>query len=409
MPQDIHTNSCEPFIRINKAPFLISPALSGMLDCARWIAAMLVMTGHLRDILFANYNNVVNTNAFVRLFYFLTGFGHIAVIIFFVMSGFLVGGSALEQYMLSNFSWSRYLIKRISRIYIVFFFALLFGGLLDTLGLVFFNQLGIYNNTHNIQFNSELTSRDISQNLDISTFLGNIAMLQTIKVSVLGSNGPLWSLANEFWYYLLFPALLGLFFPGNLWPKLISISFAAAIIALLPTTKLLYFSLWLLGTLIRSVSFPKLPNFMMSLIIFLVSLFMARTFGGDSFFLDLLIAITFALVLNALHKNQYYSNQFPFLRLKFHKFYANFSYSLYAIHFPLTLFLVNALNFYMGLSLERQPDLNSLALFIMLMLMIYSLSYYAAQLTENHTKHIRNHLFSLAEYFSRIRTEKKRQ
>lgn len=406
MSQNILSKLNGPFIKINKAPFSISPTLSGMLDCARWIAAMLVMSGHLRDILFANYTNVVNTNIFVRLFYFLTGFGHHAVIIFFVMSGFLVGGSALEQHMLSNFSWSRYLIKRISRIYIVFLFALLFGGLLDTFGFNFFNQLGIYNNTHNMQFNSELTTRDISQNLNVSTFLGNIAMLQTIKVSVLGSNGPLWSLANEFWYYLLFPALIGLFSPGNICSKLISISFAAAIIALLPANILHYFSLWLLGTFIRGFSFPKLPGFIISLIIFILSLFMARTFGHDSFWLDLLLATTFALVLNALHKKPAQSNQLPFLRQKFHKFFANFSYSLYAIHFPLTLFLVNALNYYTNLSLDRQPDIKSMPLFILLMFIIYSLSYYAAQLTESHTKHIRNYLFSLADYFSRIKNEK---
>jgi len=36
----------------------------------------------------------------------------------------------------------------------------------------------------------------------------NVFFLQTITVPVYGSNSPLWSLANEFWYYLLFPLLL---------------------------------------------------------------------------------------------------------------------------------------------------------------------------------------------------------
>jgi peptidoglycan/LPS O-acetylase OafA/YrhL len=37
--------------------------------------------------------------------------------------------------------------------------------------------------------------------------VGNVFFLQTIVVPTFGSNGPLWSLANEFWYYMLFPAI----------------------------------------------------------------------------------------------------------------------------------------------------------------------------------------------------------
>jgi hypothetical protein len=34
-------------------------------------------------------------------------------------------------------------------------------------------------------------------------FLGNFAFLQTICVPIFGTNGPMWSLANEFWYYII--------------------------------------------------------------------------------------------------------------------------------------------------------------------------------------------------------------
>ena len=49
-------------------------------------------------------------------------------------------------------------------------------------------------------------SSAIAQALTAPVFLGNAAFLQRILVPELGTNGPLWSLANEFWYYLLFPA-----------------------------------------------------------------------------------------------------------------------------------------------------------------------------------------------------------
>ena len=39
------------------------------------------------------------------------------------------------------------------------------------------------------------------------TLLGNVFFLQTLTTPVWGSNGPLWSLAYEFWYYVCFPLL----------------------------------------------------------------------------------------------------------------------------------------------------------------------------------------------------------
>ena len=48
----------------------------------------------------------------LKAFYFLTGLGHQAVIIFFVLSGFFVGGSILKN--LENFSFKRYFTTRLT-------------------------------------------------------------------------------------------------------------------------------------------------------------------------------------------------------------------------------------------------------------------------------------------------------
>jgi peptidoglycan/LPS O-acetylase OafA/YrhL len=45
----------------------------------------------------------------------------------------------------------------------------------------------------------------LAPNYTATTFVGNLAFLQTIAVPIFGTNGPMWSLANEFWYYLIFP------------------------------------------------------------------------------------------------------------------------------------------------------------------------------------------------------------
>jgi len=38
----------------------------------------------------------------------------------------------------------------------------------------------------------------------LGDLLENLGFVQTVSVPVYGTNGPLWSLANEFWYYVMF-------------------------------------------------------------------------------------------------------------------------------------------------------------------------------------------------------------
>ena len=47
-----------------------------------------------------------------------------------------------------------------------------------------------------------------SGSLTLSTFFGNVFFLQGIVTSCFGSNGALWSLSYEFWYYIFFPLLV---------------------------------------------------------------------------------------------------------------------------------------------------------------------------------------------------------
>ena len=68
-------------------------------DYLRVIVANLVVLGHLRALLFVDYHQLLpeNQNISSKLFYLVTSSGHEAVIIFFVLSGFLVGGTTLNQ------------------------------------------------------------------------------------------------------------------------------------------------------------------------------------------------------------------------------------------------------------------------------------------------------------------------
>ena len=122
----------------------INEKLSVYMHQVRWLAAFFVVIGHLRSLMFVNYAAVEHKNVFIRLFYFLTGFGHQAVMVFFVLSGFLIGGKVVLLVRQNRFTTVDYLINRISRIYIVLIFALMLGYTLDTIGLNHFNKTGVY-------------------------------------------------------------------------------------------------------------------------------------------------------------------------------------------------------------------------------------------------------------------------
>jgi peptidoglycan/LPS O-acetylase OafA/YrhL len=76
----------------------------------------------------------------------------------------------------------------------------------------------------------------MAEHLGFSTFVGNLLQLQTIVVSSLGSNGPLWSLANEWWYYVLFGFCMIVYRPGGMLTRFITGSVIVAMVIVLPPT-----------------------------------------------------------------------------------------------------------------------------------------------------------------------------
>jgi peptidoglycan/LPS O-acetylase OafA/YrhL len=173
------------------------------LDLLRGLAAFLVLAGHLRAYIFQGFTELMQPSLLTKAFYFITGFGHQAVMIFFALSGFLVGGNALDDIVNQRFSWSRYLLRRLTRLWIVIIPALLLTFLLDNIGLMMTHGTGYDGRYYAIYSSGPRGSPGVDHSL--VTFLGNLTFLQTVYVPTYGSNGPMWSLANEFWYYVVFP------------------------------------------------------------------------------------------------------------------------------------------------------------------------------------------------------------
>ena len=183
----------------SRIPFT-STSASVLLDLARVIAALLVCLEHWRNLLYVNYGQITGHRALFAVPYVMTDAGHQAVVIFFVLSGYLISGSVFRLMQRGEWSWKLYLTHRLVRLWIVLVPALVLGALLDFSGVHLHLAPALYagqTGTHMLG--------NVATALHADTFFGNLFFLQTILVSTFGSNGPLWSLANEFGYYVLFP------------------------------------------------------------------------------------------------------------------------------------------------------------------------------------------------------------
>jgi peptidoglycan/LPS O-acetylase OafA/YrhL len=325
------------------APRGLTPAGSAHLDLIRALAAWAVMWGHVRGHFFVDFQHLTERNLPLRALYFVTGFGHQAVMVFFVLSGFLISSSVIHSYASGRWSWREYAINRSSRLYVVLIPGLLLGLLWDKLGSTLFSATGLY--SHPLEAFGGAIARN---QMTLGSFTGNLFFLQTILCPTFGSNGPLWSLANEFWYYVLFPLAL---FAGIAWVKraiarAVALTLlAASLAAFLGWDKLIGFLIWLAGCgLVLAYSRIQMKSHRSLIPYVLISsaalagcLAAARigrpaALGSDS-------AVGFAcafFLFGVLHVSLGARND---LYRRVAHFFAGYSYSLYVLHFPFVLFL----------------------------------------------------------------------
>src|ERR1700744_3333974 len=98
-------------------------------DALRVASALLVMSSHVRDVFLAAWGPAFGPVA--GLFYNLTSFGHAAVTVFFVLSGFWITKVVVERQEAGTWSWGGYLLDRLTRLWVVMLPVLALGALAD--------------------------------------------------------------------------------------------------------------------------------------------------------------------------------------------------------------------------------------------------------------------------------------
>jgi peptidoglycan/LPS O-acetylase OafA/YrhL len=309
----------------------------------RAAAAFFVLFEHGRNFLFVDFPQITLHRRLLAPLYLLTSAGHQAVVVFFVLSGYFIGGTVLRGLDRNQWDWIGYLLRRMVRLWVVLLPALLLTVLWDRLGIQLGHGPGLYSgHGPSNQLGNVFTA------LTPQLFFGNLFFQQSVTMSTFGSNGALWSLANEFWYYILFPlGAVALWRTQALRRRLLCAVLFIACAWFVRNALLSSFPIWLAGVVLFKApppSFTPLVGKLIRVVAPIVYLPVFLISGKLRLFSDihrdyLLAVITVIFLWSLLSAKQPYVPQAFSVRIS--REMARFSYTLYALHVPILVFLTS--------------------------------------------------------------------
>lgn len=336
----------------------LSPEESKSFDTLRWMSAYIVLIWHTVGIYF-NPNWYPATIGGV--------IAHAAVIIFFIMSGFLIGKSIIKSYATDGFSFSKYIGNRAIRIWPPLLLTVI-------LSFIFYKiTKAVIPAQTELLWVMDFAYKD---NLGALLFLNGIATPRP-------PNYALWSLPMEVWMYVL---------AGLVATRKKFFIFIAAFLYVLifkachemnsEYNVFLYSSFtWLLGfalAFLHNDNFRKIPKYT-NCIILAIGIFITFAFGyvystilfdKDKFISGIGFSLIFLSVLIDLMKNKK-------LNLNLLPDQAAYSYTLYVIHVP-TIFFI----YFLSMQINKNSYMN-IVLAILSMLVAVFISKYFAKFVEN--------------------------
>ena len=351
-----------------------------IISLLRGAAAIVVATAHLRAVVYPSLRAVSDAPIWFKLLAFICGFAHQAVLVFFVISGWLVGGSLLNR-MREPHAITSYAVDRLTRLWTV-----LVPTFLLTLLIAFAH--GTIN----------------PRELDISTtnpysatvFAGNLVGLQGVILPNFGENFALWSLANETWYYLLFPLLVGVFFGRVNAMRFTCLLMFFCLCFLLPASIVGYFLIWLLGVVFSRIRI-ECANYIRwswTVLVLMVSVYFRLKGELDAFEVstlgqDALCSILYLVLLSSLQFRASSKSNFVFLLRKAGKFFAEFSFTLYVLHLPLIGLLRGAWMVQVGRQVLLPSSVAHTGIFFAMLTVLLVAAYVSYRLFESRTHLVR--------------------
>lgn len=381
----------------------LTPAFSLWLDAFRWTAATFVVLTHVNNRLLVRLSLLpaserTPANYVAAL---LAGFGHQAVVVFFVISGFLVGGSLWRERTASgDVDLPRYLVKRLCRLWTVLLPALLLVLACDAFGIYVLHgpSWGVYlDEVHP-------TVASVVPTLGAGTFVCNALFLNNVGCEHFGSDEALWSLFNEFWYYVVFALLVLASIPRRRnWERAAGIAVAVLVLSLFTRWQFggasfaPYLLIWLVGVAshARRRPFVDLPLGLMTAILVAWLLGFRLAFRSEQldaipgawFLGDATLALLFGNLLLVLKAR---TDLAPPPGNTVHARLASFSFSLYCVHTPIVMLYAAVLVSTVGVGWHMTPDTPHVWILTALAVPLSMLAAWTfAWLTERHTDPLR--------------------
>ena len=378
---------------------------SAWIDVCRWVAALSVLVTHTGIRMLPPLAEMPARSWPHVAYAFAAGFDHQAVMVFFVLSGLLVGGSvAREIASTGTIALGSYLLKRAVRLGIVLWPALLLAAVADWVAI------------RGGAVADGVLPADIADSLTFGVLACNMVLLQTAACVQFGGVGALWSLFNEGWYYVIFPAIaLALLAPWRLGHRLALGGLAAAALAGLTAAQFTgspvgpYMLVWGVGAAVAMMPRPLMPRPLPAAAVFAAVLLAIRLFVRRSFAtthpllaaeLDLLLALGFGnLLLTLRFCPRLPAPPWPALQRRL----AGFSFSLYCTHLPILALCITALMRWAGLGWQMQQ--RGLAPWLAIaaaMTTCIGCAYAFSRVTEAHTEALRDRLARLPLAWRRV-------
>ena len=294
---------------------ILNGAPSIFLDGIRFSAALVVLVTHCRAVWFPEgEQDALPSNL-----------SHGAVVIFFVLSGFVIAHTTSS----SKRSASEYAVARLTRLYSIFLPAIL----ITLLCALFIHEI-----SPNIYQKYQQHSTALRYAVSLF-FCNEIWFLSSAPLI----NGPIWSLSYEFWYYVIF----GAFFYRKSGLK--GYIFPLAVCLIAGPKILLLMIMWMIGWGVYHLPKSSLNNkvawisifFLLSISIYLAiflpsipnSINTTNLHWADKFISDFIISFIIGLIFYLLPygtKATTYS-----IAIRWFRKLADLTFPIYVLHFPL--------------------------------------------------------------------------
>lgn len=346
------------------------------LDCIRFFAAFFVVMSHCRCNFFTIYKDLNNSsqNILTKAFFFLSTYSDEAVLVFFIMSGFLVAGQSFNKMIKqpSSISFKHFAISRICRIMFPLGIALLYGFIVNS-----------------------VTGRENS----IIIFIGNLFSLQGLFVGC--AEAAYWTMPYIVWSYVLVYGLL-LFYGKETRQTILGamlVTTSLCVLIALPRHSAIF--VIMIGALIVNLRNKSIPKWavILALIIFLITSVITKIsapsqsravlFHTNVFVTNIIEGMCLVIIISQIIRSKPINKKLQKIEQGFTPLSA-FSYTLYLTH----NFSINFL-LWIGVPRSKNVDFLSICTYFGCVIICTIVAYLIYLLAEKHTYKITKLLMCL--------------